>query len=60
MVKGGHVWRKGGMCGVHPPRDTAGHCAGGTHATGMHSCLVLKTYSTLLFSMITYTFTQWK
>ena len=21
-----------------PPRDTAGHCAGGTHPTGMHSC----------------------
>ena len=20
-------------------RDTAGHCAGGTHPTGMHSCL---------------------
>ena len=33
--EGGHVWQKGGWCAV---RDTAGHCAGGTHPTGMHSC----------------------
>ena len=38
MVKGGHAWRgrdawQGG-CMV----CTAGHCAGGTHPTGMHSC----------------------
>ena len=37
MAKGGHAWRKGGGCTV---RDTAGHCAGGTHLTGMHSCFV--------------------
>ena len=49
--EGGHVWRRGGVCGeggawqggvhgMHPPaRDKAGHCAGGTHPTGMHSCL---------------------
>ena len=50
--KGGHVWQRGacvvkgdvrgkrrGMHGMHsPPQDTAGHCAGGTHPTGMHSC----------------------
>ena len=43
--KGGHAWqgacmaKRGGMCGMHPPpQDTAGHCAGGTHPTGMHSC----------------------
>ena len=30
----------GGVRGMHtPPRDTAGQCAGGTHPTGMHSCL---------------------
>ena len=38
--KGGHVWQRGGMRGMHPsPRDMAGHCAGGTHPTGMHSSL---------------------
>ena len=42
--KGGHawqrggVWQKGGCVWYAPPRDTAGHCAGGTHPTGMHSC----------------------
>ena len=41
MVKGGCVWRKGGACVVcTPPRDTAGHCADGTHPTGIHSCLL--------------------
>ena len=54
MVKGGCAWRKGGvhgergMCGEGgcawyappDPRDTAGHCEGGTHPTGMHSCLL--------------------
>ena len=55
MVKGvcvakvGHVWQGGGMYGKRgrhawyacPPllRDTAGQCAGGTHPTGMHSCI---------------------
>ena len=46
VAKGGHAWRrgacmaKGGACVVctHPPQDTAGHCASGTHPTGMHSC----------------------
>ena len=41
----GCVCGEGGVCMVcttpHPPRDTAGHCAGGTHPTGMHSCLKL-------------------
>ena len=46
VAKGGHAWWRGdawqkGGCGMHPPRDTAGHCAGGTHPTGMHSCLIL-------------------
>ena len=51
MAKGG-AWRRGacvvkggmcvkrGACVVCTPRDTAGHCAGGTHPTGMHSCFV--------------------
>ena len=26
-------------------RDTAGQCAGGTHPTGMHSCLKINTDS---------------
>ena len=39
LGEGGHVWRRGGVRGMHtPPRDTAGHCAAGTHPTGMHSC----------------------
>ena len=34
MVKGGCAWY------VHLPLpDTAGQCVGGTHPTGMHSCL---------------------
>ena len=33
MAKGGHAWYA-----PPPPRDTASHCAGGTHPTGMHSC----------------------
>ena len=53
--EGGHTWRRGGMCGKEgvcgkgghvwhapSPRDTAGHCAGGTHPTGMHSCSELN------------------
>ena len=57
MAKGGHVWRKmgcgereGGHAWYAPPRDTASHCAGGTHPTGMHSCLlcVLKPYTFIL------------
>ena len=42
MVKGGHVWQKGdvGRAWYVPPRDTAGHCMGGTHPTGIHSCLM--------------------
>ena len=37
--EGGACVAKGGVRGMHtPPRDTAGHCAGGTHPTGMHSC----------------------
>ena len=41
--KGGHVWQRGacvakGGRAWYTPRDTAGHCAGGTHPTGMHSC----------------------
>ena len=48
VVAGGHTWQ-GGMCGqggmhsTHAPpptlRDTVSECAGGTHPTGMHSCL---------------------
>ena len=39
VAKGGRAWRRGGACvACTPPRDTAGHCAGGTHPTGMHSC----------------------
>ena len=43
MAKGVHM-AKGGVCVVctPDPRDTAGHCAGGTHPTGMHSCLILN------------------
>ena len=37
--KGG-MHGEGGVHGMHPPRDMAGHCAGGTHPTGMHSCLI--------------------
>ena len=52
----GHMWQRGGACmakgacvvkvgvhGIHAPplRNTAGQCAGGTHPTGMHSCLAL-------------------
>ena len=45
--EGGCAWGrgscvvKGGMRGIHAPplRDTAGQCAGGTHSTGMYSCL---------------------
>ena len=47
MARGACV-AKGGMHGMHPSlRDTAGHCAYGTHPTGMHSCyfLVLTIYS---------------
>ena len=44
--EGGCAWQRRGMCGKGghawyappDPRDTAGHCAGGTHPTGMHSC----------------------
>ena len=38
---GGMRGKGGGMRGMHAPllRDTAGQCAGGTHPTGMHSCL---------------------
>ena len=43
MVKGGHVGQKGACVakgwGVRG-RYTAGHCAGGTHPTGMHSCAI--------------------
>ena len=51
MVAWGRVWllpgamcgKRGAVCGekgvcmVCTPRDTAGHCMGGTHPTGMHS-----------------------
>ena len=29
------------MVFMSPLRDTAGQCAGGTHPTGMHSCVTL-------------------
>ena len=31
---------------MHTPRlrDTAGQCAGGTHPTGMHSCVMMKAH----------------
>ena len=41
MAKAGCAWRKGEACMVctaPPLRDIAGQCAGGRHATGMHSC----------------------
>ena len=43
---GGHAWLLcgGGACvarGGMRGRDTVGHCAGGTHPTGMHSCSVV-------------------
>ena len=51
--EGGHAWQ--GACmgrGVHathaPPqtlRDMVGQCAGGTHPTGMHSCLIQLLYT---------------
>ena len=31
--EGGHMWYA-----PPDPRDMAGHCVGGTHPTGMHSC----------------------
>ena len=47
MVKGACVAQGGGVRGERggrawyaPTRDTAGHCAGGTHPTGMHSCCI--------------------
>ena len=53
VVKGGHAWQRGGMRGkggvrawqrgacvvCMPPQDMAGQCTGGTHPTGMHSCV---------------------
>ena len=53
-MAGGHVWQGGmhggacvarGACMPHipppqTPRDTVGQCAGGTHPTGMHSCIM--------------------
>ena len=38
--EGGGVWRRGGVRGEGGACVvcTAGHCAGGTHPTGMHSC----------------------
>ena len=41
--EGGHEWQKGGCMVCTPPQDTASHCAGGTHPTGMHSCYLLQT-----------------
>ena len=43
-MTGGHAWQ-GCVCHACPPqtlRDTVGKCAGGTHPTGMYSCLYLK------------------
>ena len=44
----GGVYMVGGVHATHTPthtpptpRDTVGHCAGGTHPTGMHSCLFI-------------------
>ena len=37
--RGACVAVKGGWSMDQSGRDTAGHCAGGTHPTGMHSCL---------------------
>ena len=48
---GGGACGGGGACvaGEHAchtcpptPRDTVGQCAGGTHPTGMHSCLFVQ------------------
>ena len=35
--EGGHTWGRGHVW-YAPPQDMAGHCAGSTHPTGMHSC----------------------
>ena len=49
----GHVWQrgacmaKGSILACTPPPDTAGHCVGGTHPTGMHSCFM--NHSNLFF-----------
>ena len=55
--EGGCAWQRGvcgewgGVCGeggawyAPPPRDMAGHCAGGTHPTGMHSCFICIRFS---------------
>ena len=54
LMAGGHAWgacvargacMAGGACMPHippprTPRDTVGQCAGGTHPTGMHSCIM--------------------
>ena len=42
MAKGGMNGKRGGAW-YAPPQDTASHCAGGTHPTGMHSCYLLQT-----------------
>ena len=36
VVTGGHAWSGGSVC----DEDTAGQCVGGTHPTGMHSCVL--------------------
>ena len=52
-MAGGHAWQggmhgkgacvSGGMHAMHAPwtpRDMVGQCTGGTHPTGMHSCIL--------------------
>ena len=38
VVKGGVHGKGGAYVACTPKQDTAGHCAGGTHPTEMHSC----------------------
>ena len=44
----GHVWQGACMVPLWTLRDTVSQCTGGTHATGMHSCLHF------VFTMVTY------
>ena len=45
-MAGGHAWSH--MHTPPPtPQDTVGQCMGGTHPTGMHSCLEVKLFQLL-------------